>query len=75
MLDEKDSINLDRAVIQGLRDQLTIQEASTLYLVRSGQLCVSTQIAIEKDYLDGLAKDLTKKMGKILLTASTTKLM
>jgi len=67
MLDEKDLISLDRLVIEGFREQLTIQEASILCLVRSGEMSVSTQIAMEKDYLDGLAKDLTGKMDEMLL--------
>jgi len=72
MLDEKDSINLNLCVIEGLREQLTIQEASVLYLARPGQLSVSTQISMEKDYLDELAQDLTEKMDKILLIEVTT---
>ena len=72
MLDEKDSINLDLVVIQGLREQLMMQKASILYLVHPGQLSVSNQMAMEENYLDGLAKDLTEKMDKILLTEATT---
>jgi len=72
MLEGKDLMNLDLHIIQGLKEQLTMQETSVLYLVRPGQLSVSTQIAMEKDYLDGLAQDLTEKMGKILLTETTT---
>jgi hypothetical protein len=73
MLEGKDLISLNLCVVQGLMDQLTMQEASILYLVRPGQLSVSTQITMEKDYLDGLAQDLTEKMDKILLTESTAK--
>jgi hypothetical protein len=29
-------------------------------------------MAVEENYLDGLAKDLTEKMDKILLTEATT---
>ena len=72
MLEGKDLMSLDLHIIQGLKKQLTMQETSVLYLVRPGQLSVSTQIAMEKDYLDGLAQDLTEKMGKILLTETTT---
>ena len=71
MLEGKDLMSLDLHIIQGLKKQLTMQETSVLYLVRPGQLSVSTQIAMEKDYLDGLAQDLTEKMGKILLTETT----
>ena len=72
MLDEKDSINLHRVVIESFREQLMMQETSILHIVRPGQLSVSTQIAMEKDYLDGLAKDLTEKMDKVLLTEAIT---
>ena len=72
MLEGKDLMSLDLHIIQGLKEQLTMQETSVLYLVRQGQLSVPTQIAMEKDYLDGLAQDLTKKMDKILLTETTT---
>ena len=73
MLEGKDLMSLDLHIIQGLKEQLTMQETSVLYLVRPGQLSVSTQITMEKDYLDGLAQDLTEKMDKILLTESTAK--
>ena len=72
MLEGKDLMSLDLHIIQGLKEQLTMQETYVLYLVRPGKLSVSTQIAMEKDYLDGLAQDLTEKMGKILLTETTT---
>ena len=72
MLEGKDLMSLDLHIIQGLKEQLTMQETSVLYLVRPGKLSVSTQIAMEKDYLDGLAKDLTKKIDAIVLTEATT---
>ena len=71
MLEGKDLMSLDLHIIQGLKEQLTMQETSVLYLVRPGKLSVSTQIAMEKDYLDGLAKDLTKKIDAIVLTEAT----
>jgi len=71
MLYGKDLMSLDLHIIQGLKKQLTMQETSVLYLVRPGKLSVSTQIAMEKDYLDGLAKDLTKKIDAIVLTEAT----
>ena len=71
MLEGKDLMSLDLHIIQGLKEQLTMQETSVLYLVRPGQLSVSTQIAMEKDYLDGLAQDLTKKIDAIVLTEAT----
>ena len=64
MLEGKDLISLELHVIQGFREQLTVQEASVLYLVRPNHSSVMAQISMEKDYLDGLAKDLTKKMGR-----------
>ena len=72
MLEGKDLMSLDLHIIQGLKEQLTMQETSVLYLVRPGKLSVSTQIAMEKDYLDGLAQDLTKKIDAIVLTEATT---
>ena len=66
MLEGKDLMSLDLHIIQGLKEQLTMQETSVLYLVRPGKLSVSTQIAMEKDYLDGLAQDLTKKIDAIV---------
>ena len=72
MLEGKDVMSLDLHIIQGLKEQLTMQETSVLYLVRPGKLSVSTQIAMEKDYLDGLAQDLTKKIDAIVLTEATT---
>ena len=71
MLEGKDLMSLDLHIIQGLKKQLTMQETSVLYLVRPGKLSVSTQIAMEKDYLDGLAQDLTKKIDAIVLTEAT----
>ena len=72
MLEGKDLMSLDLHIIQGLKEQLTMQETSVLYLVRPRQLSVSAQIAMEKDYLDGLAQDLTKKIDAIVLTEATT---
>ena len=75
MLEGKDLLDLELITIEGFRDQLTAQEGSILHLVHPGELLVSTQIAMEKDYLDGLYKNASEKMDKVLLTASTTKLM
>ena len=68
MLDEKDSINLDLVVVQGLREQLMMQKATILYLVHPGQLSVSNQMAVEENYLDGLAKDLIAEIDALSLT-------
>ena len=65
MVDEKDLTSLDRLSIEVFREQLTIQESSVLCLSRSGQLSVSTQIAVEKERLDEIAKDLIEKIDAI----------
>jgi hypothetical protein len=67
MLEDKDLLALELITIEGFRDQLTAQEGSILHLVRPGELLVSIQIAMEKDYLDGLYKNATEKMDNILL--------
>jgi len=67
MLDEKDSLILNLCVVEGFKDQLLLQEATALYLVRPGQLSVATQIAMEKDALDQYAKNLTEEIDAISL--------
>ena len=72
MLDEKDLLTLELCTIEGFRDQLTAQEGSILHLVRPDELPVSTLMSMEKDYLDGLYKNATEKMDKLLLTEAIT---
>ena len=72
MLSEKDLLNLELCTIAGFWDQLTAQEGSILHLVRPDELLVSTQIAMEKDYLDGLYKNATERLDKLLLTEANT---
>ena len=72
MLEGKDLLNLELCVVDGLIDQLTAQEGSILHLVRPGELLVSTQIAMEKDYLDGLYKNASERLDKLLLTEVNT---
>ena len=72
MLEGKDLISLEQHVIQGLRDQLTMQQNSILHIVRPGELCVSTLMNMEKDYVDGLVHNLTEKIDNILLTEAIT---
>ena len=72
MLDEKDLLILELCTIEGFRGQLTAQEGSILHLVRPDELPQSTLMSMEKDHLDGLAKGLREKMGKILLTEAIT---
>ena len=67
MLEGKDLLNLELCVVDGLIDQLTAQEGSILHLVRPDELLVSTQIAIEKERLDQIAKDLIEQIDAISL--------
>ena len=68
MLDEKDSLILNLCVVEGFKDQLLLQEATALYLVRPGQLSVATQIAMEKQRLNQIAKDLIAEIDALSLT-------
>ena len=72
MLSEKDLLSLEICTIAGFWDQLTAQEGSILHLVRPGELLVSSQIAMEKDYLDGLYKNASERLDKLLLTEANT---
>ena len=72
MLEGKDLLNLELCVVDGMIDQLTAQEGSILHLVRPDELLVSTQIAMEKDYLDGLYKNASERLDKLLLTEANT---
>ena len=72
MLSEKDLLNLELCTIAGFWDQLTAQKGSILHLVRPSELLVSTQIAMEKDYLDGLYKNASERLDKLLLTEANT---
>ena len=72
MLSEKDLLNLELWTIAGFWDQLTAQEGSILHLVHLGELLVSTQITMEKDYLDGLYKNASERLDKLLLTEANT---
>ena len=72
MLDSKDSISLDQVIIQGLREQLMMQETSVLYITRPDQLSVSTLMSMEKDYLDELSKSVTEQQAQISLIETST---
>jgi len=67
MLEGKDLLDLELITIEGFRDQLTAQEGSILHLVRPDELLVSTQIAMGKERLDEIAKDLIEKIDAISL--------
>ena len=64
----KDLLTLELITLEGVRDQLTAQEGSILHLVHPDELLASTQIAIEKERLDEVAKDLIEKIGAISLS-------
>ena len=68
MLEGKDLLNLELCVVDGLIDQLTAQEGSILHLVRPDELLVSTGIALEKERLNQIAKDLVAKIDALSLT-------
>lgn len=67
MLEGKDLLNLELCVVDGMIDQLTAQEGSILHLVRPDELLASTEIAMEKERLDQIAKDLTEQIDAISL--------
>jgi hypothetical protein len=67
MLEGKDLLNLELCVVDGLIDQLTAQEGSILHLVRPDELLVSTGIALEKERLNQIAKDLIEQIDAISL--------
>ena len=67
MLEGKDLMNLELCVVDGLIDQLTVQEGSILHLVRPDELLVSTGIALEKERLNQIANDLIEQIDAISL--------
>jgi len=67
MLEGKDLLNLELCVVDGMIDQLTAQEGSILHLVRPDELLASTEIALEKECLNQIAKDLTEQIDAISL--------
>ena len=68
MLEGKDLMNLELCVVDGLIDQLTAQEGSILHLVRPNELLASTEIAMEKERLNQIAKDLVAEIDALSLT-------
>ena len=68
MLEGKDLMNLELCVVDGLIDQLTAQEGSILHLGRPDELLVSTGIALEKERLNQIAKDLIAEIDALSLT-------
>ena len=68
MLESKDLLNLELCVVDGMIDQLTVQEGSILHLVRPDELLVSTGIALEKERLNQIAKDLKAEIDALSLT-------
>jgi hypothetical protein len=68
MLEGKDLLNLELCVVDGMIDQLTAQEGSILHLVRPDELLASTGIALEKERLNQIAKDLIVEIDALSLT-------
>ena len=68
MLEGKDLLNLELCVVDGMIDQLTAQEGSILHLVRPDELLASTGIALEKERLNQIAKDLVAEIDALSLT-------
>ena len=67
MLEGKDLLNLELCVVDGMIDQLTAQEGSILHLVHPDELLASTRIALEKERLNQIAKDLIEQIDVISL--------
>ena len=67
MLEGKDLLNLELCVVDGIIDQLTVQEGSILHLVRPDELLESTGIALEKERLNQIANDLIEQIDAISL--------
>ena len=63
MLDDKGLLDLELITIEGFRGQLTAQEGSILHLVRPDELLASTGIALEKERLNQIAKDLIEQIA------------
>lgn len=67
MLEGKDLLTLHLITAEGMIDQLTAQEGSILHLVRPNELLASTEIAMEKERLEQIAKDLKEQIDAISL--------
>jgi len=67
MLEGKDLLTLHLITAEGMIDQLTAQEGSILHLVRPDELLASTEIAMEKERLEQIAKDLKEQIDAISL--------
>ena len=68
MLEGKDLLTLHLITAEGLIDQLAAQEGSILHLVRPDELLASTGIALEKERLNQIAKDLVVEIDALSLT-------
>ena len=67
MLTEKDLATMSLITAQGLKEQLMMQETQILTLVRPGELSLSSQIVMEKDRLDEIAKNLIVEIDALSL--------
>ena len=67
MLTEKDLATMSLITAQGLKEQLMMQETQILTLVFPGELSLSSQIVMEKDRLDEIAKNLIVEIDALSL--------
>ena len=67
MLTEKYLATMSLITAQGLKEQLMMQETQILTLVRPGELSLSSQIVMEKDRLDEIAKNLIVEIDALSL--------
>ena len=68
MLTEKDLATMSLITVQGLKEQLMMQETQILTLVRPGELSLSNQIGMKKARLDEIAQDLIAEIDTLFLT-------
>jgi helix-turn-helix protein len=68
MLTEKDLATMSLITVQGLKEQLMMQETQILTLVRPGELSLPNQIGMKKARLDEIAQDLIAEIDAFFLT-------
>ena len=68
MLTEEDLATMSLITVQGLKEQLMMQETQILTLVRPGELSLSNQIGMKKARLDEIAQDLIAEIDTLFLT-------
>ena len=68
MLTEKDLATMSLITVQGLKEQLMMQETQILTLVRPGEVSLSNQIGMKKARLEEIAQDLIAEIDALFLT-------